>query len=326
MPVQFTVNGRPASVDAPANTLLVHALREHLHLTGTHVGCDTSQCGACTVLVDGQPVLSCLALAAEMEGRAIETVEGLQQGNALHPLQAAFASAMAGPGGGGGAPPMGCGCGQGEARMAYDYDEGNVFARILRGEIPNQTVAETEHSLAFRDIRPQAPIHVLVIPKGAYVNYDHFGSEASDAEIIDFTRLVADEGPPIDAWSLHLYPLGSPLQAFFTPSWNTVAQAIRQVDRLAPGAPIHVTETGYHTSYNRFHRYFVSEAQQADWLEQTFAMADRYPRVQATIWFNLQDNPQWTGGLYHADMTPKPALPRFTALAADHPLPPDWRP
>ncbi len=75
--------------------------------------------------------------------------------------------------------------------MAYDYDEGNVFARILRGEIPNQTVAETEHSLAFRDIRPQAPIHVLVIPKGAYVNYDHFGSEASDAEIIDFTRLVA---------------------------------------------------------------------------------------------------------------------------------------
>ncbi len=75
--------------------------------------------------------------------------------------------------------------------MGYEYDEQNVFARILRGEIPNTTVAETEHSLAFRDIRPQAPVHVLVIPKGAYVNFDHFGAEASEAEIIDFTRLVA---------------------------------------------------------------------------------------------------------------------------------------
>ena len=75
--------------------------------------------------------------------------------------------------------------------MAYDYDDQNVFARILRGEIPNATVMETEHSLAFRDIRPQAPVHVLVIPKGRYVNFDHFGAEASAAEIVDFTRLVA---------------------------------------------------------------------------------------------------------------------------------------
>ncbi|MFO1107494.1 MAG: HIT domain-containing protein [Amaricoccus sp.] len=75
--------------------------------------------------------------------------------------------------------------------MAYQYDDQNIFARILRGEIPNQTVAETEHSLAFRDIRPQAPLHVLVIPKGAYVNFDHFGAAASAEEIVDFTRLVA---------------------------------------------------------------------------------------------------------------------------------------
>ena len=68
MPVQFTVNGRPASVDAPANTLLVHALREHLHLTGTHVGCDTSQCGACVVHVDGKAVKSCTTLAAACHG------------------------------------------------------------------------------------------------------------------------------------------------------------------------------------------------------------------------------------------------------------------
>ncbi|MGJ8546272.1 MAG: HIT domain-containing protein [Sulfitobacter sp.] len=75
--------------------------------------------------------------------------------------------------------------------MAYAYDDQNIFAKILRKEIPNNTVLETEHSLAFRDIQPQAPVHVLVIPKGAYVSYDHFAAEASDAEIVDFTRAIA---------------------------------------------------------------------------------------------------------------------------------------
>jgi histidine triad (HIT) family protein len=75
--------------------------------------------------------------------------------------------------------------------MSYDYDPDNVFARILRGEIPCAKVLETEHSLAFNDIAPQAPHHVLVIPKGAYVTYDHFAAEASDAEILDFTRAIA---------------------------------------------------------------------------------------------------------------------------------------
>ena len=75
--------------------------------------------------------------------------------------------------------------------MAYDYDSENIFAKILRGEIPNTTILETEHSLAFRDIAPAAPEHILVIPKGAYVNFDHFGAEASDAEIVDFNRVVA---------------------------------------------------------------------------------------------------------------------------------------
>jgi len=75
--------------------------------------------------------------------------------------------------------------------MAYIYDDQNIFAKILRGEIPNKTVLETEHSLAFEDIAPQAPNHVLVIPKGAYVNYDHFASAASDAEIVDYTRAIA---------------------------------------------------------------------------------------------------------------------------------------
>lgn len=75
--------------------------------------------------------------------------------------------------------------------MAYDYDDQNIFAKILRGEIPNRTVLETEHTLAFEDIHPQAPVHVLVIPKGAYVTYDHFAAAASEVEIVDFHRVLA---------------------------------------------------------------------------------------------------------------------------------------
>ena len=91
MSVQFTVNGRPATVDAPANTLLVHALREHLHLTGTHVGCDTSQCGACTVLLDGRAIKSCAMLAVQAAGCEITTIEGLASPDGtMHPMQAAF--------------------------------------------------------------------------------------------------------------------------------------------------------------------------------------------------------------------------------------------
>ena len=87
--------------------------------------------------------------------------------------------------------------------MAYAYDDQNIFAKILRGEIPNTTVLETEHSLAFRDLYPQAPVHVLVIPKGPYMSYDHFAAHASDAEIVDYTRAIGEvckmEGVSIDA-------------------------------------------------------------------------------------------------------------------------------
>ncbi|KJS41911.1 HIT domain-containing protein [Roseovarius sp. BRH_c41] len=76
--------------------------------------------------------------------------------------------------------------------MPFAYDAQNIFARILRGEIPNNTVLETAHTLAFHDIQPQAPVHVLVIPKGSYASYDHFAAEASDAEIVDFNRTVAE--------------------------------------------------------------------------------------------------------------------------------------
>lgn len=91
MQVQFTVNGRAASVDVPPNTLLVQALREHLALTGTHVGCDTSQCGACTVLVNGRAVKSCAMLAVQAQGAEVQTIEGLAAPDGtLHPMQAAF--------------------------------------------------------------------------------------------------------------------------------------------------------------------------------------------------------------------------------------------
>jgi len=74
--------------------------------------------------------------------------------------------------------------------MPYAYDDQNIFARILRGEIPCKKVLETEHSLAFEDIHPKTPHHVLVIPKGPYITYDHFAQDASDAEIADFSRAI----------------------------------------------------------------------------------------------------------------------------------------
>lgn len=75
--------------------------------------------------------------------------------------------------------------------MPHTYDDQNIFAKILRGEIPNKTVLETDHSLAFEDVSPQAPVHILVIPKGAYVDADDFASRANDAEIVDYARAVS---------------------------------------------------------------------------------------------------------------------------------------
>jgi len=91
MQVQFKVNGKPARLDVPPNTLLVTAIREHMRLTGTHVGCDTAQCGACTVLVDGKAVKSCNTLAVQHPGAEITTIEGIAAADgAMHPMQAAF--------------------------------------------------------------------------------------------------------------------------------------------------------------------------------------------------------------------------------------------
>ena len=88
--LKLTVNGRPVESEVEPQTLLVELLRGPLGLTGTHVGCDTSQCGACTVLLDGAAVKSCSVLALQAQGRSVTTVEGLAQDAALHPLQQAF--------------------------------------------------------------------------------------------------------------------------------------------------------------------------------------------------------------------------------------------
>ncbi|HEV7873017.1 MAG TPA: aldehyde dehydrogenase iron-sulfur subunit PaoA [Enterovirga sp.] len=90
MPVEFTVNGRTATLQLDPRTSLLDALREHLHLTGTKKGCDHGQCGACTVMVDGRRINSCLTLALMHEGDQITTIEGLGTPENLHPMQAAF--------------------------------------------------------------------------------------------------------------------------------------------------------------------------------------------------------------------------------------------
>jgi aerobic carbon-monoxide dehydrogenase small subunit len=88
--ITVTVNGEKRSAEVEPRLLLVHFLRENLRLTGTHIGCDTSHCGACTVLVDGVPVKSCAMLAVQTDGQQVTTVEALAAGGTLHPIQAAF--------------------------------------------------------------------------------------------------------------------------------------------------------------------------------------------------------------------------------------------
>ena len=88
--MEVVVNGEPRSLEVEPRTLLVHALRDGLALTGTHIGCDTSQCGACTVLLDGRAVKSCTVLARQVEGMEVTTIEGLARDGELHPVQRTF--------------------------------------------------------------------------------------------------------------------------------------------------------------------------------------------------------------------------------------------
>jgi aerobic carbon-monoxide dehydrogenase small subunit len=90
MRVELTVNGEKHAADVEPRLLLVHLIRETLRLTGTHIGCDTTHCGACTVLLDSRPVKSCTVFAVQANGKSITTVEGLEQDGKLHPLQESF--------------------------------------------------------------------------------------------------------------------------------------------------------------------------------------------------------------------------------------------
>ena len=88
--ISITVNGQPHTAEVESRLLLVHFIRENLRLTGTHIGCDTSHCGACTVLLDGRPVKSCTLFAVQANDRTVRTVEGLEQNGQLHPIQTGF--------------------------------------------------------------------------------------------------------------------------------------------------------------------------------------------------------------------------------------------
>jgi carbon-monoxide dehydrogenase small subunit len=88
--VNVTINGEKYEADVEPRLLLVHLIRENFRLTGTHIGCDTTHCGACTVLLDGRPVKSCTVFAVQARGKSIETVEGLEKDGVLHPLQEGF--------------------------------------------------------------------------------------------------------------------------------------------------------------------------------------------------------------------------------------------
>lgn len=126
--ITVSVNGRAYARDVEPRTLLVHFLRDVLGLTGTHVGCDTSQCGACTVLLDGRGVKSCTVLAVQADGAQVTTIEGLASNGTLHPLQAAFREAHG----------LQCGfCTPGMIMSSLD----------LLSHTPNPTEGEIRHAL-----------------------------------------------------------------------------------------------------------------------------------------------------------------------------------
>ena len=144
----LTINGEQRRVAFPTHHTLLEVLREECGLTGTKHGCELGECGTCTVLVDGRPILSCLVLAAEMEGRSIETIEGMQEANELHPLQATFADL-------------------GAAQCGYCTPAILLTARALIESNPSPTEEETRNALAGVLCRCTGYVKILQAVEGA---------------------------------------------------------------------------------------------------------------------------------------------------------------
>ena len=144
----LSINGEERSVAFPTHHTLLEVLREECGLTGTKHGCELGECGSCTVLVDGRPVLSCLALAAEMEGRSIETVEGMQEANELHPLQRTFADL-------------------GAAQCGYCTPAMLLTAKALLASNPEPSDEETRSALAGVLCRCTGYVKILEAVEGA---------------------------------------------------------------------------------------------------------------------------------------------------------------
>ncbi|MFN8108483.1 MAG: hypothetical protein U0Y82_01325 [Thermoleophilia bacterium] len=141
---------------------------------------------------------------------------------------------------------------------------------------------------------------------------DGFGSVPNTT----FMAALAVLQPPMDVASQHIYPALAPFQSTAFPSFNTIPALLADLDAIRPGIPLWITEFGYmtHAPASRPNRAFVSEAAQALYVGQAVQMMAAHPRVQLAIWFNMQDNPEWPGGLRRGDGSPKPAWDAFVAL------------
>lgn len=133
---------------------------------------------------------------------------------------------------------------------------------------------------------------------------------------------------PFDAWAQHVHPVGPPAKAAFFPSWKTLPQLTKVINKMHPKnrMPLIITETGYATTYTAYHRYFVSEAQQATFLRQTYQLAAKIPQIELVVWFNLQDHSAWSAGLYRDDGSEKPSLAPFREMALTYPPSGRWVP
>jgi hypothetical protein len=180
---------------------------------------------------------------------------------------------------------------------------------------------------ASKRIRAAAPGILVVAGETLAGDGNGCTGPTSTVGTIEFTRLLhkaLGRKVPFDAWAVHLHPVGPPDRSPFLPSWPTLPRITREVNKIHPKMPILVTETSYATAYSAYHRYFVTEAQQAKWLDLTYTLAARQPQVEAVVWFNLQDNFDWPAGVFRDDWSAKPSFDRFRQLATSTPIPPKW--